>query len=339
VDSGDFVEQMAAQLEESERNNKLLSNRLKRTKPAASNLIQAIHSASREAALIVGTARAIPSPVIDARPDPQVALLHLTDWQLGKESESYSTKVCEARIRHTVQEAIALTELQRHRTAVPTCHVLLGGDLVENLGIFPGQAYEVDSSAFYQVFSAATLVEEAVLTLLSSFEKVEVWEVSGNHGRLGRKGDHPRDDNLDRVVGRIARERLSSQERLSWHVPSGWHSIIEVGNYKALLIHGDQIKSFATPATGLQKKGNQWATGVVEDFQDIYLGHFHQEMTLTLAHGGKAYITPSTESDSEYAREQVGARGMPAQRLHFIDPFGARVMGAHMIHLEDVGAA
>lgn len=302
------------------------------------DLVEAVHQAAKDAAVVVGQAAPIPRPGRDRRRSPEVALLHLTDWQLGKRTESYNTEVCKRRVQLAVTKTAKLAEIQRADHPVRECVVMLGGDLVENVSIFPGQAFEVDSTAFTQVFEAAALVEQVLLTLLAEFESVAVYEVAGNHGRIGRKGDMAREDNLDRIVGKIARDRMGAQSRLEWHTNDSWYAIVEVGEYRAMLVHGDQIKSWggAVPAYGVLKKANAWAAGAVpEPFHDLYLGHLHQPMVLQMAHGGLVYMTPSPESGSAYAREFAGAHGRPGQRLHFVDPRRGRVTASYLLDLAE----
>lgn len=308
-----------------------------RLKAKEADLVAAVYQAAYDASVTVGKASPVPRPARDRRRSPEVALVHLTDWQLGKVTESYSTDICVARVREAVAKTIKLTEIQRADHPVREVHVMLGGDLVENVSIFPGQAWEVDSSAFSQVFTAAQLVEEVMLTLLAAFEKVTVSEVAGNHGRVGRKGDSPRHDNLDRIVGKIARDRLGNQTRLDWQESKSWYAIVGIGEYSALLVHGDQIKSFGgnVPAYGLMRKSNSWAAGgIPEPFKDVYVGHMHQPMALQLASGGMVYMTPSTESGSAYAREFMAAHGRPGQRLHFIEPSKGRVTASYLIEFD-----
>ena len=310
-----------------------LQRQLASAKQKSANLVDAVYAAARDAAIAVGVPAAVPAPAKDRRKkQPEVALLHLTDWQLGKRTSSYNSDVAVERVAKTVQKTIRLAEIQRADHPVRTCVVMVGGDLLENVGIFPGQAYEVDSTAFAQMFRCAQVLSGALLTLLEHFDAVEVHEVWGNHGRIGRKGEGPRGDNLDRMIGAIVRGQLAKQKRLMWHDTTSWHAIIKIGNYAALLVHGDQISGgpFA-----IARKANAWATGVTAPFQDMYLGHFHQCMTLTLANGGRVFMTPSTESGSEYAREVVGALGRPGQRLHFVDPDRGRVTAEYLIWLAD----
>jgi len=321
---------------ELEKTCQRLQRQLAAAKHKTEDLVDAVERAAREAALIVGAAKPVTSLKASKQRDAHACLLHLTDWQLGKHTDSYDTSVCEARVEKTIQKTLRLAELQRAAYPVDRIVVLLGGDMVEGITIFPGQAFEVDSTAFSQVFAASRLIESALVTLLEHFLIVEVYEVAGNHGRIGRKGENPRGDNWDRILYRITRERLTGLERLTWHEPTSWYEIAEIGAYRALLVHGDQIKSFGgnVPAFGISRKAIAWSSGVTEPFDDMYMGHFHQVMQLTMANGGRVFVTPSTESGSEYAREFVGARGRPGQRLHFIDPSAGRVTAEYVIWLD-----
>lgn len=300
--------------------------------------VEALFDAARDAAVVVGKPDPVPRPGRDRRRSPEVALLHLTDWQLGKHSESYNTEVCEQRVQAVVRKTAKLAEIQRADHPVRECVVMLGGDLVENVTIFPGQVHEVDSTAFEQVFRAAALVEQVVVSLLGEFERVTVHEVYGNHGRIGRKGDSPRGDNLDRFVCRIARDRIGAQPRLGWHEPESWYAHVVIGEYRALLVHGDQVRAYGgnLPAYGVMRKATAWkAGGVPVAFRDLYLGHMHQPMCLQMPDGGIVYMTPSTESGSAYASEFVGALGRPGQRVNFIDPARGRVTADYLLWLDD----
>lgn len=327
---GKEAEELRRSLERAQRT-------IARLKSKEADLVEAVYTAAKDAALVVGQAKPVPRPGRDRRRSPEVALLHLTDLQRGKVTPSYDSAICDERVRQAIAKTIKLSEIARADHPVREVVVMLGGDLVENVSIFPGQPFEVDSTAFEQVFGAAALVEESILTLLDAFESVTVYEVAGNHGRIGRKGDSPRGDNLDLIVGKIARDRLVNQQRLTWEEADGWYRIVEIGAYRAMLVHGDQIKSFGgnVPAYGVLRKANAWKAGAIpEPFHDLYLGHLHQPMTLQMASGGLVYMTPSTESGSAYAREFAAAHGRPGQRLHFVDPKRGRVTASYLIEFD-----
>lgn len=328
---------LAAEVEELRR---ALARQQRATRKARSKtamLVEAVYRAASDAQLAIGPAKPVKSPVRDRRrAGSEVALVHATDWQLGKHTSDYSIEVCEERIRRFAEKVLSLTELQRAAHPVREAHVMFGGDMVEGVGVFPGQPFEVEAHLFEQLFRCSSLLEEFVRILLSGFERVSVTCEYGNHGRLGRKGEMPSGDNVDRMAYRIAGDRFSGEKRVSWHTSGDWYQIVEVGEYRALLIHGDEIKSFGgnTPAFGILRKCNQWATGVVPEFADAYLGHFHTPMTLTMANGGQIYVTGSPESENGYAKEFVAATGRPSQRLHFVDPDAGRVTASYLVWLD-----
>lgn len=319
-----------------------LQARLRRAEGKTAELVEAVRQGARDAAVVLGN----PPPVAPAKRDRrqgrvEVALLHLSDWQVGKRTESYNSEVAARRVEALAAKAVQLTNIERADHPVREVHVLWGGDMAEGVGIFPGQAFEVDSSLFAQIMAAVGAGERLLRELLANYERVVCWQEPGNHGRLGRKGDAAREDNADLLIYSLIRERLSEYEgkRLRWEEPQGWHSIVEVGAYRALLVHGDEVRSFGgnIPAFGITKKVNAWATGVVAPFTDCYMGHWHQPLVLPIAHGrGRTFVNPSLESDNVYAQEFVGANGAPGQRLNFIDPERGRVTTERVIWLDTI---
>lgn len=309
-----------------------------KAKRANEDIVEAVFSAAREAAMAATKARPVPvKPVKDTRKvKSEIALVHATDWQLGKKTAGYDIEKCSQRMEQFVEKIYELTLLQRSHHPVKECTIMFGGDMVEGITIFPGQAWEVEAHLFEQLFETVRIEEMIVRSLASFFEKVHVVCEYGNHGRLGRKGELPANDNIDAISYRIASERTNDLKNVSWQMSPDWYQIVQIGNYKALLVHGDEIKSFGgnTPAFGILRKCNAWATGVVPEFADVYMGHFHTPMALTMSNGGRIFVSGSPESDSVYAAEFVAAKGRPSQRLHFIDPDKARVTAEYVIWLD-----
>src|SRR6185312_3624384 len=333
--------QALTELAELRRVTSDLQVKLRQAKASKEELIRAAHDGARDAAMILGNPPKVPRPKRDARQGrAEVALLHLSDWQLGKRTYTYNSDVALKRVAMIGEKLVKLVEIERADHPVRECHNMLGGDLAEGASIVPGQACEIDSGLFPQSFKRAGAIEQLVRLQLETFERVVCREVDGNHGRLGRKGEAPREDNADLFIYREARERLSEYERagrLEWHARERFYQIVEIGNYRALLVHGDQIKQFGgnLPAFGIARKVGSWAAGVLPEFTDCYLGHFHQPMVLPLANGrGRTFVNPSIESDSVYAQEFVAASGTPGQRLNFVDPKAGRVTSERIVWVD-----
>jgi hypothetical protein len=300
------------------------------------DLVEAVYKAAREGSLAVGRGAAKP-PAKDIRKQKaECVIAHATDWQLGKKTVTYGMATCAARMDQLIEKTLHLTAVQRADHPVKDMVLMFGGDMVEGITIFPGQAWEVEAHLFEQLFEAARIMERMVRTFSQNYEKVQVVCEFGNHGRLGRKGELPSGDNIDAMAYRITQDRTKDLKNVTWQMSNDWYQIVTVGNYKALLVHGDEIKSFGgnTPAFGILRKANAWATGVVEDFQDVYMGHWHTPMALTMANGGRVFVTGSPESHNEYAREFIAAVGKPSQRVHFVDPEKGRVTAEYVVWLD-----
>jgi hypothetical protein len=321
-----------------EADNRRLFAAYKKAKARGDEYIDAVYRAATDAARYVGETPYTGPDVYRTRIGvPEVALWHLTDWQGGKQTETYDRQIMRRRVEKYIDKAHAITEIQRADHPVDEAVLLFTGDMVEGVGIFPGQVWELDGTLYEQMFDVADLMLYTIRRALSMYEEVQVVAEYGNHGRLGRKGDGIKaSDNVDRMVYNIVRERLAEEPRLSKFQTSGdWYQHFTIGNYKAMAIHGDEIKSFGgnIPAYGILRKANQWASGVLPEFRDLYIGHYHQAMQLQLANGGSVFMTGSPESDNIYAHEFVAATGDPSQRLHFINPEKGRVTSEYRVWL------
>lgn len=330
------------EIEELKRQNAKLASQLRKAKAKSDGFYEAARDGARDASLALG--RAKPVPVFRARKTrkdakPEIALLHLSDWQLGKLNSTYNTEIAKQRVAQVGDLTVSITGIERSDHPVRDCHVLLGGDFVEGVNIFPGQQAEVDSSLFEQTAAAAFALVELLRQLCGAFEQVHCWEEDGNHGRIGRRGEFPK-DNADQQTYFTARVQLTDlldDKRLVWHERKGWYTIAEIGAYRALLVHGDEVKSFGgnTPAFGIARKVASWATGVIEPFTDAYMGHWHQPLVIPLPTGHRrTFVNPSIESGNAYAQEFVGSTGSPGQRLNFVEPVRGRVTAERILWLD-----
>jgi len=327
--------EIAAEIQELRSALKRSQQAESKAKRKSADLVAAVYQATLDAARAADRPKVV-APKKDKRSTKaEVALIHATDWQLGKRTVSYGIDTLNKRMSLFTEKVMELTDIQRAHHPVKEATLMFGGDMVEGIGIFPGQAYEVEAHLFEQLFEASRVMESMVASFAGFFEKVNVVCEFGNHGRIGRKGDMPYGDNIDRVAYRITQDRTNHLKNVSWQQSDDWYQIVRIGNYEALLVHGDEIKSFGgnTPAFGILRKANAWSTGVVERFLDVYMGHFHTPMTLTMANGGRVFVTGSPESHNEYAREFIAATSTPSQRLHFVDPAKGRVTAEYNVWL------
>lgn len=331
--------------EEEPADVKILRAALRRTqaqllqaKDRTEHLVEVTKQAAMDAMLALGPVSAVPTAAKDKRKGSEQALWHMTDWQGAKKTASYNSEVMRKRVLQFAEKAIAITEIQRADHPVKDVTIAFGGDMVEGLFNFPTQAFEIDATIFEQYVNVSRLMVDVVRVALANYEKVTVIAEWGNHGRIGSKRDNvPRSDNFDRMCYELARQLLAGEKRLTWNDSPEDVQRIEIGNYRALLLHGDEIgrNGFASPGAIVQHMA-RWQSGAYPwQFRDAYIGHFHTHNEWALPNGlGSVYQSGSTESDNRYAGVMLAASATPSQRLHFIDPVKGRVTASYKIWLD-----
>lgn len=290
----------------------------------------------------------IPEPKKDKRKgSEEVAVALLSDTQLGKVTAhgptiEYTTDKAVERVRLYGQKIVELTEIQRTSRPIRKCVVPLLGDIVEGIDIFPGQIHLIDSGLYRQIVRSSEMLVDFFRYLLKHFDEVHAYGIIGNHGRIMRRGVSDPETNMDRLVYWITQLAMKDEPRIKWTIPEGsydrnWYGIIEVGNWSALGIHGDQIRGHSGfPWYGLGKKVNGWASGAIpERFDDVLMGHWHQLARIPL-NKRAVYVNGSTEHYNTYAAENLAAMSDPAQWLLFVDPEKGRVTTHYGVDLTDV---
>jgi hypothetical protein len=309
---------------------------LARAKAKTDDLVEAVYRAAHDA-MVADPPKETRKPKGDSRKKgEEVALWHLTDWQGAKLTTSYNREVMTKRVHLFVDKAQRITEIQRTEHPVRNVTILFGGDMVEGLFNFPTQPFEVDATIFEQWVSVSRLITEVVQRALAFHDSVQVVAEWGNHGRIGSKRDAvPRSDNIDRMCYETARQLLGAETRLTWQDCPEDIQKVEIGNYRALSMHGDEVgrNGFVSPTTFKKFLNSLKAGGFPWPFHDVYSGHYHSHTEDVLADGGAWYQTGSTESDNRYAQNSLGVSGMPSQRLHFIDPVRGEVTAQYKIRL------
>lgn len=319
--------------------NRRLMQQLDKAKAKTEELVEAVYRAARDS-ISSDPLRVTPRPPVDRRRRrAEVALWHLTDWQGRKRTVSYNGEVMRRRVLLFTDKAEEITAIQRENHPVNDCAILFGGDMVEGLFNFPNQVHEVDATLFLQWRSVSALLVETVKRSLAIYPGITTVVAEwGNHGRIGAKRDAvPTSDNFDRMCYETARMALANEPRLRWDDCPEDIQQVEIGNYRALLLHGDETgrNGFVSPTTFLSYLNKLKAGGFGWAFRDAYSGHYHTHHEMPLPDGhGVWYQTGSTESDNRYARNGLGTAAAPSQRLHFIDPEKGRVTAQYKIWLD-----
>ena len=313
---------------------------LKKAKAKTDHLVEATIEAARDAVLSHPLPKTPKAAKSRSKAGSEVALWHLTDWQGAKLTPSYNSQVMHKRVHRFVDKATKITDVQRKDHPVDEVVILFGGDMIEGLFNFPTQPYEIDATLFEQFVTVSNLIVEVIHRALLIYPQVTVISEWGNHGRLGSRRDAvPRSDNADRMTYELARQVLkSSGAKVTWEDSGEDIQRVQIGDYRALLIHGDEIGRTGYASTNtITNHVNRWRSGSYPwEFRDVYIGHYHTHYQSSLADGaGAIYGTGSTESDNRYAAVGLASSAVPSQRLHFINPREGRVSSQYQVWLDD----
>lgn len=326
--------------------NRRLQSQLVRAKAKTEELAEVVRDAARDAVLALGPLPQVAAPkplTMSTKAKAEVALWDTGDWQGAKRTSTYNSEVMVERVGRFVSSCIDLTDLYRAAVPVDECVIVFGGDHVEGLFNFPTQPFEVDATLFGQYVTVSRLMVDVVRRALATYSKVKVVAEWGNHGRIGSKRDAvPRADNLDRMCFEHARDILAGEKRLDWEDCPDDIQRLEVGNYRALIIHGDEVgRNGYVSRTRMREHVHKWLAGGFRiggeawTFRDCYVHHYHTHAEEPLSNGeGSVFWTGSTESDNRYARDGMGESARPSQRLHFIDPRKGRVTAQYRVYVD-----
>jgi hypothetical protein len=291
------------------------------------DLVDAVYRAVKED---VKATKYIPVPkprFLKKKGAEEVAVAILSDWQLAKITPDYNSQICEQRVYKFAEKIVELTNIQRQDHPVKEIRLWALGDIIEGELIFPGQSFLVEGGLYRQItVDGPRIMKNFINVMLEHFEKVTFVGVIGNHGAVGGRArrDHDPETNGDRMLYRITQLMFEKEPRVKFIIPDGrgerhWYAVDKVGKYRALLAHGDQFGSLSS-FYQFQKKAYGWKIGAVEeDFDDIYIGHFHTPTKMTF-NTVQLRISGSPESLNTYAAESLAAVGRPSQALLFVHP-------------------
>lgn len=272
-----------------------------------------------------------------------IAVLHLSDTQIGKRTASYNSAVAEDRIANILfAECIQTISMYRTSSTVKELRLYLGGDIVEGEELFPTQQHEIDSSVFSQaVKTAPQILFKLITKLLNVFEVVKVSAVVGNHGRNSQRASEK--TNWDRVCYEVTRalllgngdskEAIALKKRLSFDISPDFYIVDKVFDWGNLIVHGHELQGgySAFPWSSVVKTMAGWVDAIDEPWDNVFIGHLHTPTMITHNHR-TVLFNGTTESHNNYAKSRLAAVGYPTQQLIIFEEERG-IIGHHLLRL------
>ena len=260
------------------------------------------------------------------------AWLCLSDWQVGKKPDTYSTEVAGKRVRQLTNQAAALIRKENPKVL----HIVLQGDMVEGEAIFAGQPFEIDEDLWTQAVKTVPKMITHVITKLSPLvPKIKVACVHGNHGRSGFKGGgHSRKTNWDLVAYNTASLmcQIAGVTNAHWDISEEWFVVQKIAGHGMMCVHGDQIGGGCPfNVAAIYKKAMGW-THNIPDWKFLSVGHHHTHASGELNKDIYFFLSGSPESGNEFAREKLAQGGLALQRMCFFNTSG--LLSEHLLKMD-----
>lgn len=249
---------------------------------------------------------------------------------------------------------IMLDRMDRIRTAILSHKEHFGYD-VSKLNVFmlgdmlSGQIHEELMVTNDRTLSEATVQFSRdtiawLEALAKDFPKIHVAGVPGNHPRFAKKTQAKLiHNNADFIAYKTMEIFLEKHPQFTFDISTGGYSIQKIaGNWRALLMHGDGIRStmpgvpwggVIRRVTTLEAQFNQARQPL--DF--VFMGHFHTANSLDGIHA-RTFVNGSTKGVDEYGLQAFGS-GRPAEQtlLSFHPKRGWT--GQHQLNLQETRPA
>lgn len=255
--------------------------------------------------------------------DEEVAVLVISDLQIGHKTPTTTARIIGNRADRLVSRTLKMVNTHRKAYPINRLVVFLLGDLIQSEEIgHKVTLNELEMVLYDQVFEGAIPTLERVLTTLVPFfsDGVDVYTVSGNHGRIDKF--HSDTTNFDTFIYKILEGRLAGVKNLRWHIEAEtfWQKV-KIWRKTFLIVHGDMIRMWMNiPWYGITQRAMRWQGSLPgNDFEYLVLGHFHVISNFNW-NDIEVFVNGCFVTDDEWVLKQIGMQSTAKQWLFGVHP-------------------
>ncbi len=270
-----------------------------------------------------------PTASLDATAGREDWLLHVTDLHAGDRVRNdegevvYSTDELPAIIDYITERGLSLAD--KHGSEYDTAHLLWGGDMVTNEGVYEGQYEDLDAWLDEQHESLIDPLVSQLKAFSERFETVQVVCQVGNHGK-NRASGTSRQANADLILYKSIRN-VVAQLRDHADVLANVNFVIgEAQPYRNFAIRGGKLTGHLRhgqhrrPQAETSARSEEWKTTLLDhDFDVALMGHYHISGRIPWG-GPPVIVSPSPKPAGEFV-ETIGGR-LPKDHQGVATAFG-----------------
>jgi len=245
-------------------------------------------------------------------------VLLISDVHVGRVSPTYNIDIFQKRLDYLYHNLLAVKEIINKSYSLPVLNIFFLGDIVDGENLYPSQPYKQDLDADDQMDLAVNKFTEFILDLFgkkrSRFQKIRIWTVEGNHGRVGRRNSEK--TNYDRIFYKRLADRLAFHDKIEVYLSKSWYNYANILGHGYLLFHGDNIYCYMNiPFYGIVQRAMRLKVGgLSEQFNVVCMGHFHN-VGMLYWNDLRILMNGTFLSDDDFSQKRLGLR--PATKFWF----------------------
>ncbi len=228
----------------------------------------------------------------DTEDETLIPVLFLTDIHFGEvvnsrevgSNDDYTTQLAKEHLHQVVDDYINICVNNLSNYQYNRFVLLLGGDLITN--DLHDLAETNDDSPTRQVITMVEEISKVIGKLSTYFDEVDVFAVSGNHGRLDGKNRTKTkgrvDNSLEHLGYYFIDKQFMDNPNVNFFTSDSDELLFELNGHRFNLQHGDRFKGgngiggIHVPINRAKAKMMQTANALDTGFDTLVIGHFHQ---------------------------------------------------------------
>ena len=256
-------------------------------------------------------------------------LLHMTDLHAGDRVRDddgrvvYSTEEIPNVIDYITEQGLRLAD--KHGSAYDTAHLLWGGDMVTNEGIYEGQFEDLDAWLDEQHEALIDPLLRQLKAFAERFPSVQVVCQVGNHGK-NRASGTSRQANADLILYKSVRNVVAQLREHADVLENVRFVIGEAQPYRNFDVRGGELTGHLRhgqhrrPQAETSARDKEWTKTLLDhDFDVALMGHYHISGRIPWD-GPPIIVSPSPKPAGEFV-ETIAGR-MPSENQGVATAFG-----------------
>ena len=277
---------------------------------------------------------------------PQHAVACFSDLHYGGKVDpivtggigGYNVDLARERLAMWRDGILRFSQMMQALMPVPELHILaLGDDMEGNGHMFGSQALQMEGSIYFQFMGFVDCVSEVLVQLLERYDKIHIYKVFGNHGRIAaRAKDNYDPDNVELMAWQVIKERCMAvaPDRFTFDISDSFFMLVDILGWSFYIRHGDGVNLHST-YTGITHNKLAMNSIIGETLNYMVMGHHHtasereEEIDGTAISNG-CFVGPSLLA----LRMRQPRANRPSQELFFVHPKHG-VTHRHRLYLAD----